>query len=291
MATVNPGDEVIIGAPYWTSYIDMIQVAGGVPVVVPCFEENGFRMTAEQLEEAISPKTRWLLLNSPSNPSGACYTKDIYLELIQVLRDNPHVMLMADDIYEHVTYDTQFVTPLQLAPDLRDRCLVVNGVSKAYAMTGWRIGYGAGPKELIKAMIVIQSNSTSAPSSISQAAMIEALCGPQDVLAERRESFKARRDFVVETLNKIDGISCLRPDGAFYVYPNCAGVLGKTTPDGTLIETDADYCRFLLDDTFVAVVPGSAFGLSPYFRISYATSLANLEDALERIAQSTAKLS
>lgn len=286
MATVNPGDEVILGAPYWASYIDMIRIAEGVPVPVVCREENGFRLDPADLEAAITPRTRWVLLNSPSNPSGAAYSREQLEPLLDVLARHPQVWLIADDIYEHILYDgLGFVTPVQLRPELRERTLIVNGVSKAYAMTGWRIGYGAGPKALISAMATVQSQSTSNPSSVSQAAAIAALTGPQDIIRERAASFQQRRDMVVDRLNAMPGITCRRPEGAFYVYPGCAGVIGKHTPEGKRIESDSDFCRYLLEHHDTAVVPGSAFGLAPYFRISYAASMQELQTACDRIAK------
>lgn len=286
MATIDAGDEVIIPTPYWTTYSDIVELCGGVPVLVPCDGEAGFRLKAEQLEKAITPKTRWLLLNSPSNPSGAAYSEADYRPLIDVLMRHPHVWLMVDDMYEHIVYDGfRFVTPVAIEPALKGRTLTVNGVSKAYAMTGWRIGYAGGPKVLIKAMAVVQSQSTSCPSSVSQAAAIEALNGSQDFLAERRESFRLRRDLVVAALNAIPGIACRVPEGAFYTFADCGGLIGKTTPKGQLIESDDDFANYLLEEALVAVVPGSAFGLSPYFRISYATSELELEEALKRIKQ------
>ena len=291
MASIDPGDEVIIPTPYWTSYSDIVEICGGKAVLIPCDASAGFRLKAEQLEAAITPKTRWVLLNSPSNPSGAAYSADDYRPLLDVLLRHPHVWLMVDDMYEHIVYDDfAFVTPVALEPRLRERTLTINGVSKAYAMTGWRIGYAGGPKPLIKAMAVIQSQATSCPSSVSQAASVEALNGPQDILKERRDSFKARRDLVVAGLNAIDGLDCRTPEGAFYTFSGCAGVLGKTTPDGKVLETDADFTDYLLDKAHVAVVPGSAFGLSPYFRISYATAESELREALGRIAGACAAL-
>ncbi|MFC0219495.1 pyridoxal phosphate-dependent aminotransferase [Pseudochelatococcus lubricantis] len=292
MATLDPGDEVILAAPYWTSYADMVTIAEGVPVAVPGREDNGFRLDAADLERAITPRTRWLLLNSPSNPSGAAYSEAQLRPLLEVLRRHPHVWLLSDDIYEHLVYDDlPFVTGAQLEPALRERTLTVNGVSKAYAMTGWRIGYGGGPRELIAAMAVVQSQSTSNPCSISQAAAVEALTGPQDVLAQRREAFRVRRDLVVERLNAIEGIACRRPEGAFYTFASCAGLLGRHTPDGTAIDSDSAFCRYLLDAVDVAVVPGSCFGLAPYFRISYAASEASLREACDRIAAACRVLS
>ena len=291
MVTIDPGDEVIIPTPYWTSYSDIVEVCGGVPVLIPCDASAGFRLKADQLEKAITPKTRWLLLNSPSNPSGAAYGEADYRPLLDVLLRHPHVWLMVDDMYEHIVYDDfSFVTPVAIEPRLKERALTVNGVSKAYAMTGWRIGYAGGPKPLIRAMAVIQSQATSCPCSVSQAASVEALNGPQDFLAERRESFRRRRDLVVSGLNAIDGIDCRTPEGAFYTFAGCEGLIGRTTPSGERIETDADFTDYLLEEANVAVVPGSAFGLSPYFRISYATSEAELEEALRRIAEVCTRL-
>ena len=291
MASIDPGDEVIIPTPYWTSYSDMVEICGGVPVLIPCDAEAGFRLKAAQLEKAITPKTRWVLLNSPSNPSGAAYGEADYRPLLDVLLRHPHVWLMVDDMYEHIVYDGfSFVTPAAVEPRLKQRTLTVNGVSKAYAMTGWRIGYAGGPKALIKAMAVIQSQSTSCPSSISQAASIEALNGPQHFLKERQESFKRRRDVVVAALNAIDGIECRTPEGAFYTFAGCGGMIGRATPSGKRIETDSDFTDYLLEAAHVAVVPGSAFGLSPYFRISYAADLSLLEEAMERIAAACLRL-
>jgi len=291
MATLDPGDEVILPAPYWTSYMDVVRICGATPVVVACDAENGFRATAEQIERAITPRTRWLLLNSPSNPSGAAYGAEHYRPILDMLMRNPHVWLMADDIYEHIVYDRfEFVTPLALEPRVRGRTLTINGVSKAYAMTGWRIGYGAGPQPLVKAMSVVQSQSTSNPCSISQAAAIEALTGPQKFLAERRESFRERRDLVVTGLNTIEGIECRVPEGAFYAFAGCGGLLGRRTSDGSEIVSDRDLANYLLKDAKVAVVPGSAFGLSPFFRISYATSKSELTEALRRIGEACRRL-
>lgn len=291
MATLNAGDEVIIPTPYWTTYSDIVVMAGGVPVLVPCDDTSGFRLTAAQLRAAITPKTRWVMLNSPSNPSGAAYRAEDYLPLIEVLLAAPHVWLMVDDMYEHIVYgDFAFTTPAALEPRLAGRTLTVNGVSKAYAMTGWRIGYAAGPEALIKAMAVVQSQSTSCPCSISQAAAVAALDGPQEFLAERRDSFRARRDLVVTALNAIDGITCRMPEGAFYTFANCSGLLGRRTPEGRMIRTDRDFCAWLLETAHVATVPGAAFGLSPYFRISYASSMAELTEALARITAACAKL-
>lgn len=291
LASLDPGDEVIIPAPYWVSYPDMVLMCEGTPVPVACNEKTNFKMTAADLEQAITDKTKWLILNSPSNPSGAAYTRDEMKALTEVLVRHPHVWVMSDDMYEHLVYDDfEFVTPAQVEPALYDRTLTVNGVSKAYAMTGWRIGYAGGPLELIKAMVTVQSQSTTHASSISQAASVEALDGPQDFIAERNEVFKTRRDLVVAGLNKIDGIRCATPEGAFYVYPSCAGLIGRTTPDGVTIRTDTELAGYFLDSVGVAVVPGEAFGLSPFFRISYATSTEALEGALERIADAVSRL-
>lgn len=284
IATINPGDEVVIPAPFWVSYPDMVYLAGGTPVIVDVTAETAFRMTAEALEAAITPKTKWLIFNSPSNPSGAAYSRDELKALTDVLMRHPQVWVMTDDMYEHLVYDDfTFATPAQVEPGLYDRTLTVNGVSKAYCMTGWRIGYAAGPADLIKAMSKVQSQSTSNPCSISQAAAVEALNGPQDFIAEHNVSFKARRDLVVGMLNQANGIDCLTPDGAFYVYPSCAGTIGKTSPSGKTIESDLDFATELLAAEGVAVVHGEAFGLSPHFRISYATSTEALEDACQRI--------
>ncbi|MBB4273479.1 pyridoxal phosphate-dependent aminotransferase [Rhizobium mongolense] len=291
MATLDPGDEVIIPTPYWTSYSDIVEICGGVSVLIPCDAKANFRLQAEQLEKAITSRTRWILLNSPSNPSGAAYTAEDYRPLLDVLIRHPHVWLMVDDMYEHIVYDDfAFATPVAIEPRLKNRTLTINGVSKAYAMTGWRIGYAGGPKPLIKAMAVIQSQATSCPCSVSQAASVEALNGPQTFLKERQESFRRRRDLVVERLNEIDGLDCRTPEGAFYTFSSCAGVLGKLTPKGKKIKADHDFTDYLLEEAYVAVVPGSAFGLSPYFRISYATSEAELMEALNRIKQACSAL-
>jgi aspartate aminotransferase len=291
MATLNPGDEVIIPAPYWVSYPDMVLLADGTPVPVECPASVGFKLQAADLEKAITPKTKWLILNSPNNPTGAAYTRAELKALTDVLVKHPHVWVMTDDMYEHLNYDGfEFTTPAQVEPSLYDRTLTINGVSKAYAMTGWRIGYAAGPKELIKAIGVIQSQSTSNPSSISQAAAVEALNGPQDFIGTRAEAFKERRDLVVSMLNQATGIKCHKPEGAFYVYPSCEGTIGKTTPEGKVIGTDEDFVTYLLESEGVAVVQGSAFGLAPFFRISYATSTAELEDACQRIQRACAAL-
>ena len=284
MASLNPGDEVILPAPYWTSYADMVLIAGGVPVVVPCSEANGFRITPEQLDAAITPRTRWVFINSPSNPSGTAYSAEQLLPILEVVLNHPQVWVLADDIYEHILYDgLAFATPVAVLPALRERTLTVNGVSKSYAMTGWRLGYGAGPKALIAAMAVVQSQATSCASSISQAAAVAALTGPQDVVAERCRAFQARRDLVVAALNASPGLRCRVPEGAFYTFASCEGVLGRTTPGGVLLRTDADFCDYLLREFHVAVVPGSVLGLAPYFRISYAASMADLQEACARI--------
>ena len=285
-ATLNPGDEVIVPAPFWVSYPDMVLLAEGEPVAVPCSQNNNFKLRPEDLEEAITKKTRWLILNSPSNPTGAAYSRDEMAALAEVLKKHENVWVLTDDIYEHLVYDGfEFSTIAQVAPELKERTLTMNGVSKAYCMTGWRIGFAAGPQELIKAMAKVQSQSTSNPSSISQAAAVEALNGPQDFIEEHNEVFKQRRDLVVDALNKIEGLSCPRPEGAFYVYPSCAGCIGKTTPDGKKINSDGDFVTYLLEAEGVAAVQGEAFGLSPHFRISYATSTEALEEACTRIAR------
>lgn len=291
MATLDPGDEVIIPAPFWVTYADIVTILGGTPVVLPCREEDGFRLTAEALEAAITPRTRWVMLNSPSNPSGAAYGEEHYRPLLEVLLRHPQVWLMVDDMYEHILYDGfRFVTPAALEPRLRERTLTINGVSKAYAMTGWRLGYAGGPKALIQAMASVQSQVTSCPCSVSQAAAIAALDGPQDIVRERCELFRQRRDLVVDALNAVPGLSARRPEGAFYVYASCAGVLGRRTPGGELIDSDTAFARYLMDEGGVAVVPGSAFGLAPYFRVSYATSHEVLEEACRRIAEATRRL-
>ncbi|HYC05952.1 MAG TPA: pyridoxal phosphate-dependent aminotransferase [Azospirillaceae bacterium] len=291
MATVNPGDEVIIPAPYWVSYPDIVLMAEGTPVFVECRAEAGFKMKPEQLERAITPRTKWLVLNSPSNPTGAAYTRAELKALTDVLLRHPHVWVFTDDMYEHLSYDGfEFATVAQVEPGLYDRTLTMNGVSKAYAMTGWRIGYGAGPKDLIKAMANVQGQATSNPSSVSQAAAVEALTGPQHFIKERAEMFRQRRDLVVSMLNQATGLHCPRPEGAFYVYPSCAGTIGKATPDGKRLETDEDFVTYLLESEGVAVVQGSAFGLAPHFRISYATSTEALEEACRRIQRACAAL-
>ena len=284
VATLNPGDEVIIPAPYWVSYPDMVLLAGGEPVTVEASLETNFKITAEQLEAAITPKTKWFLFNSPSNPSGAGYSRDELKPLCDVLMKHPHVWVMTDDMYEHIAYEPfEFCTPAQVEPGLYDRTLTVNGVSKAYAMTGWRIGYAGGPQHLIKAMAKVQSQSTSNPSSISQWAAVAALSGPQDYITTSREAFQRRRDLVCSMLNQANGITCPEPEGAFYVYPSVAGCIGKKTAAGKVIENDEDFVTELLEAEGVAVVHGAAFGLSPNFRASYATSDEALEEACTRI--------
>ena len=291
MATVNPGDEVIVPAPYWVSYPDMVLLAEGVPVPVTCPQETGFKLTPAALDGAITSKTKWLILNSPSNPTGAGYSAAELAALADVLRRHEHVMVMCDDMYEHLVYDGfKFATLVEVAPDLQDRVLTTNGVSKAYCMTGWRIGYASGPEKLIKAMAKIQSQSTSNPNSIAQYAAVAALNGPLDFMASNLVHFAERRNLVVNALNDIEGLDCASPDGAFYVYPSCAGLIGATRPDGKVIENDGDYVTWLLEDGGVAAVQGAAFGLEPHFRISYATSTEALVDAMARIKASTDKL-
>lgn len=291
MATLNPGDEVIIPAPFWVSYPDMVLLSGGTPVQITTAEADGFRLTPDALQDAITPKTKWLILNSPSNPTGTAYGREELVALTEVLVRNPHVWLLSDDIYEKIIYDDYvFTTPAQVAPELYERTLTVNGVSKAYAMTGWRIGFAGGPTQIIKAMAKIQSQSTSNPASISQAAAVAALNGDQSFLEPRNAAFKERRDMVVSMLNNIEGITCRNPEGAFYVYPSCAGLIGKTTPEGKAINNDEDFAAYLLEAVGVAVVFGEAFGLGPHFRISYATSDASLREACERIQQACSML-
>ena len=285
LATINPEDEVIIPAPYWVSYPDIVDFAGGRSVVIECDESCEFKISAEKLSAAINAKTKWFILNSPSNPTGSCYTESELLDLSRVLEANPHVNIMSDDIYEHLVYDNfKFKTIAQLNPKLVNQTLTINGVSKAYAMTGWRIGYAAGSKSLIKAMGKLQSQSTSNPSSISQAASVEALNGDQSFLKSRADVFKKRRDFVVKALNDMNGISCTIPQGAFYVFPSCKDLFGKKTSEGKIIENDEDFVTALLENVGVAVVQGSAFGLNGFFRISYATSDEMIANACERIS-------
>jgi len=284
MATLNEGDEVVVPAPYWVSYPDMVLLAGGTPVILECNEKQGFKINPSDLDKSINKKTKWIILNSPSNPTGACYSEKDIKEIAEVLARHPHVYILSDDIYEHVTYEGfKFFTIAQIK-NLKDRVLTMNGVSKAYSMTGWRIGYAAGPKEIIKAIAKIQSQSTTNPSSISQAAAVEALNGTQDFIKERAISFQSRRDFVVKALNEIEGIECLNPDGAFYVFPSCKGLIGKKDSKGKKLETDTDFVQSLLENSGIAVVQGSAFGLKGFFRISYATSMKNLQKALEKIS-------
>ena len=291
VATVDKGDEVIIPAPYWVSYPDIVEFAGGTPVIIMAAAAQNYKITPAQLEAAITPKTRWLILNSPSNPTGAAYSAIELEALGEVLLEHPHVMLLTDDMYEHIWYaQSPFATMLEVCPELYDRTLTMNGASKAYAMTGWRIGYAGGPEWLIKAMADLQSQSTSNPCSISQHAALAALTGPQDFLKERNAVFKERRDLVVAMLNDAPGLNCPTPEGAFYVYPDASGVMGKTTPKGNKIETDANLIDYFLDDYRVAAVHGAAFGLSPGFRISYATSTELLKEACTRIQSACAAL-
>ena len=284
MCTVEHGDEVVIPAPYWVSYPDIVLLAGGRPVFVACPSESGFKMLPEQLDHAITPRTRWVILNSPCNPSGAAYTRAELKALTDVLLRHPHVSVMADDIYEHLLYGgREFVTVAQIEPALKERTLTINGVSKTYAMTGWRIGYAGGPAALIKNMIKLQSQSTSNPSSIGQAAAIEALSGPQDFVAASREVFERRLGKVVRWLNEVPGVRCHKPEGAFYVFASCAGAIGKKTPGGTVIQNDADFVMHLLESQGIGVVQGEAYGMSPFFRVSFAASDAQLEEGCRRI--------
>jgi aspartate aminotransferase len=284
MASIEEGDEVIIPSPFWVSYPDMVALAGGNPIIVPCDDKSDFKINPADLENAITDKTKWLILNSPSNPTGMLYTKEELSEIAKILVKYPNIWVMTDDMYEHLVFDKKkFHNIASVEPKLYNRTLTINGVSKAYAMTGWRIGYAAGDKDLIKAMNKVQSQSTSSACSISQYAAVEAISGPQDKVFEMRDEFEKRRNKVVELLNAIDGIDCLTPDGAFYVYPNCSGLIGKKTPEGKIIENDNELSQYLLKEQGVAVVPGEAFGLSPHFRISYAASLDSLIDACDRI--------
>ncbi|MCC7082426.1 MAG: pyridoxal phosphate-dependent aminotransferase [Burkholderiales bacterium] len=290
-ATLDPGDEVIVPAPYWVSYIDQAILCEGIPVAVPCLQEHGFKLQAEQLERAITPRSRWLVLNSPNNPSGATYKRSELAALAEVLLRHPHVWVLTDDMYEHLRYDgAEFSTIAQIEPRLYERTLTLNGVSKAYAMTGWRIGWGGGAKVLIDAMRKLQSQCTSNPNSIAQMAAIAALDGPQGFIAERNAIFQQRRDLVVDGLNRIPGLSCPRPEGAFYVYPSCAGWIGKRTPEGKVLANDGDVAAYLLEAAEVAVVQGDAYGISPNFRISYATSVDQLEEGLRRIRRAGERL-
>ena len=291
LATVDPGDEVLIPAPYWVSYPDIVMLAGGAPIAMPTTAEMGFKIGPVQLQRAITPRTKWLILNSPANPTGAAYTRDEFAGLAKVLLRNPKVWVMVDDIYEHLTYDGfQFASLAQVEPALKSRTLTINGVSKAYSMTGWRVGYAGGPIDLIKAMANVQSQSTTHTSSISQAAAVAALNGPMEFLTGWRKSFAERRDFVVDRLNAIPGLTCKKPQGAFYVYPSCQGAIGKKTQQGKTIANDSDFVTYLLEAEGVAVVQGAAFGLSPYFRISYATATELLEEACRRIQRFCAAL-
>ena len=291
MATINPGDEVIIPAPFWVSYPDIVLLAEGKPVIIQCPEDQNFKLTAAQLEKNITDKTKWLMLNSPSNPTGSLYSKQELQQLANVLLKYPNVLVMSDDIYEKVIYDNlEFSTIASVEPKLKNRCLTLNGVSKSYCMTGWRLGYCGAPKEIIAAMNKIQSQSTTSTSSISMAASVEALNGSQEFINEHNRAFVRRRDLVVSLLNSIDGLSCLTPQGAFYVYPSCAGVIGKKTPEGKHISNDEDFMTYLLESEGIAGVHGAAFGLSPYFRLSYATSDEILTDACGRIKRACEKL-
>jgi aspartate aminotransferase len=292
MATLDPGDEVVIPAPYWISYADMAKVAGGVPVTVSCPQNNGFKLRPEDLEAAITPRTKWVMLNFPNNPTGAACSRAEMTAIAEVLKRHPHVWVMTDDMYEHLVYDGfEFCTIAEVAPELKDRTLTVNGASKTYAMTGWRVGFCGGPKALIKAMVNMQGQATSGISTISQAAAAAALDGPQDLVAERAAIYKQRRDLVVDMLNAAPGIACHKPEGAFYVFPNIAGCLGKTTRAGTRIETDADFALALLEEKYVAAVQGAAYGMSPYLRISYATDTESLREACARIQEFCRELS
>jgi len=291
LSTINPEDEVLIPAPYWVSYPDIVLLAGGTPKIVICDEKDEFKITPQKLKKNLNSKTKWIILNSPSNPTGSCYSKDEIDAIADILKDYPEVMVMSDDIYEHVVYDNFKFYTIAQNKNVTDRTLTINGVSKSYAMTGWRIGYAGGPKDLIKAMAKIQSQSTTNPSSISQAAAVEALSGDQSFIKDRSDAFKERRDFVVSKLNKINGIECLNPQGAFYVFPSCKGCIGKTHSELGEIKNDTDFVSKLLESTGVAVVQGSAFGLEGFFRISYATSMTNLEKAVERISDFCSKLS
>ncbi|WP_281301385.1 MULTISPECIES: pyridoxal phosphate-dependent aminotransferase [unclassified Iodidimonas] len=291
MATLNPGDEVLIPRPYWVSYPDMVLIAGGTPRFIDSSLETGFKITPESLEAAITPQTKWLIFNSPSNPSGAAYSRAELKALAAVLLRYPDVLVLSDDMYEHIVYDGfEFTTMAEVEPALYERVLTMNGVSKAYAMTGWRIGYAGGPTRIVKTMAKLQSQTTSNPCSISQAAAVAALNGSQDFIAERARAFQERRDLVVRLLNEAEGISCPLPDGAFYVYPSIAGLIGKSTPDGKRIETDLDFSTYLLEQESVAAVHGEAFGLSPHFRVSYATSSDILREACTRIQRACASL-
>ncbi len=292
MSSINPGDEVIIPSPYWVSYPDMVVLAGGIPIIVEGKESNDFKVIPDDIKNKISNKTKWIIINSPSNPTGSSYTKSELEDLGNLLLNYENIFIMSDDIYEKIIYDDfKFYSLAEVVPALKDRILTVNGVSKAYAMTGWRIGYAGGPKELISSMAKLQSQSTSNPSSISQAAALAALEGPEEFLSERNDKFRIRRDMVVDMLNNCNGLSCLKPSGAFYVYPSCSGVIGKALASGKVIENSIDFSSYLLESEGVAVVPGSAFGADPFFRISYATSDSILEEACKRIKKACDQLS
>lgn len=292
LATVQSGDEVIVPTPYWVSYPDIVLLADATPVFVPCKAENAFKLQPADLEKAITPRTRWLVMNAPNNPSGAAYSWDEMRALTDVLMRHPHVWVMTDDIYEHILYDKRtFVTPAQVEPGLKERTLTINGVSKSYAMTGWRIGYGAGPAELIKPMVKLQSQSTSNPSSVAQAGALEALCGPQGFIAERTAEFQARRDAIVPRLNAIPGLTCHSPEGAFYLFPSCEKLIGMKTPSGKRLESSDDFVLYLLDTEGIAVLQGTAYGVPPYFRISFATSMRSLEEGCTRLARACIALS
>ena len=292
MSSINPGDEVIIPSPFWVSYPDMVSLAGGVPIIVEGKEKNNFKIQPEDIRDKISTKTKWIIINSPSNPTGSSYSAEELRDIGNLLLEYENIFVMSDDIYEKIIYDDfKFFSLAEVVPELKDRILTVNGVSKAYAMTGWRIGYAGGPKHLITAMSKLQSQSTSNPSSISQAAALAALEGPEEFLLERNEKFKTRRDMVVNMLNECNGLSCIKPSGAFYVYPSCSGIIGKSSKEGKLIENSIDFSAYLLESVGVAVVPGSAFGADPFFRISYATSDSILEEACNRIKKACEQLS
>tara|TARA_Y100001954_G_scaffold29017_1_gene26200 strand:+ start:54655 stop:55869 length:1215 start_codon:yes stop_codon:yes gene_type:complete len=292
MSSINPGDEVIIPSPFWVSYPDMVSLAGGVPIIVEGKEKNNFKIQPDDIRDKISTKTKWIIINSPSNPTGSSYSADELRVIGHLLLEHENIFVMSDDIYEKIIYDDfKFFSLAEVVPELKDRILTVNGVSKAYAMTGWRIGYAGGPKHLITAMSKLQSQSTSNPSSISQAAALAALEGPEEFLLERNERFKTRRNMVVKMLNECNGLSCIKPSGAFYVYPSCSGIIGKSSKEGKLIENSIDFSAYLLESVGVAVVPGSAFGADPFFRISYATSDSILEEACNRIKKACEQLS
>ena len=292
MSSINPGDEVIIPSPFWVSYPDMVSLAGGVPIIVEGKEKNNFKIQPDDIRDKISTKTKWIIINSPSNPTGSSYSAEELKDIGNLLLEHENIFVMSDDIYEKIIYDDfKFFSLAEVVPELKDRILTVNGVSKAYAMTGWRIGYAGGPKHLITAMSKLQSQSTSNPSSISQAAALAALEGPEEFLLERNEKFKTRRNMVVKMLNECNGLSCIKPSGAFYVYPSCSGIIGKSSKEGKLIENSIDFSAYLLESVGVAVVPGSAFGADPFFRISYATSDSILEEACNRIKKACEQLS